>query len=453
VFGLAILLAVLFIVTTLAGCSGPTTNTTAPPSDSSSAAVTTSVSATGSTAPAASTGPALTSTTTAAAPATTFAAPSGTLQVHYIDVGQGDSELIISPEGKVMMIDGGESGSGALAYLQARGITHIDLMVATHPHSDHIGGLVDILDALPVSEVVTNGTPTTTAVYEHFLDGIKKDKAVYKEAKRGDTLTLGSLNFSVLNPTGPGGPDLNDGSLVLRLVYRQVSFLFTGDAGQPAEAEMLAAHEDVSAQILKVGHHGSSSASSPAFLAAVHPQVAVYSCGLGNSFGHPAAVTLADLADVGATVYGTDVNGTVVVTSDGSTYQVQCEKGGPRGPPSAGETESTTGTSTPAPTLTTQVFSGPLSLSAVSLTSPTARGSLASLTIQTAPGAPCTITVIYKSGPSSASGLGPQTADDDGNVTWQWKVGSGTTPGTWKITVTATTGGKTKTINIPFVVN
>ena len=270
---------------------------------------------------------------------TAAAGVSGQLQVHYIDVGQGDSILILSPEGKVMLIDGGERDSGAVAYLQAKGITHIDLMVATHPHSDHIGGLVDALEVLPVSQVVTNGVPTTTHTYERFLEGIANSSATYTEAKRGDKLTLGSLTFDVLSPENAAADDLNNGSLVLRLVFGKVTFLFTGDADDMAEAAMLARNEDVSAQILKVGQHGGDAASSPEFLAAVKPEVAIYSCALGDSDQHPAAVTLADLADVGAKVYGTDVNGTVVVTSDGSTYQVQAEKGEAREPPSVTTTE------------------------------------------------------------------------------------------------------------------
>jgi competence protein ComEC len=249
------------------------------------------------------------------------------LQVHYIDVGQGDSILILSPEGKVMLIDGGARDSGALAYLQAKGVSHIDLMVATHPDKDHIGGLMDVLDALPVSQVVTNGVPTTTNTYEHFLDAIANAKAAYTEAKRGDKLTLGSLTFDVVGPEDAVADDSDNGSLVLRLAFGKVAFLFTGDAGDIAEAAMLARNEDVSAQILKVAQHGSNTASSPSFLAAVKPAVAIYSCGLGDSDRHPAAVTLANLADAGASVYGTDVNGTVVVTSDGDTYQVQAESG------------------------------------------------------------------------------------------------------------------------------
>jgi competence protein ComEC len=265
------------------------------------------------------------------------AVPRGSLQVHYIDVGQGDSVLIVAPDGKVMVIDGGESDSGALAYLQARGITHVDLMVATHPHSDHIGGLVDVLGAMPVSEVVTNGRPTTSKTYEHFVEAIVAAGAHYTEARRGDSLSLGSLTFQVLHPDVLTGDDLNSQSLVLRLVYGQVAFLFTGDASETSEASMLAAGEDVQAQILKVGRHGSHDASSPVFLSAVRPEVAVYSCAAGDSSDHPSEKTLANLAEVGATVYGTDVNGTVVVTTDGTTYKVETSKERqPRATPATG---------------------------------------------------------------------------------------------------------------------
>ena len=130
-----------------------------------------------------------------------------------------------------MLIDGGVAGSPALEYLNSLGVSHVDVMVATHPHADHIGGLVDVLNALQVSEVVTNGEPTTTKIYEQFLDGIAHAKAVYREVKRGDKVALGSLSFEVLSPEGPGGEDLNEGSLVLRLVFGRVTFLLHGRRG------------------------------------------------------------------------------------------------------------------------------------------------------------------------------------------------------------------------------
>ena len=383
-----------------------------------------------------------TTTTTIAPPrpettTTTLPAPVGPLQVHYIDVGQGDSILIVSPEGKVLLIDGGEAGSGALNYLKQNGITHIDLMVATHPHADHIGGLIDVLRAIPVTEVVTNGASTTTRTYERFLDAIAEAQALYREVRRGDRLQLGCLRFDVLNASAQG--DLNEESIVLRLLHGEVGFLFAADAGIEAEQRMLGAGGDLRAHVLKVGHHGSRSASSPAFLAAVAPVVAVYSCADGNSFGHPHPEVLANLATVGADIYGTDLNGTVVVTSDGNTYQVTGERGGPRGPP------STTTTTVPEDP-------GALSLQVVSLTSPVAPGANAALTIKTAPGAHCTITVIYKSGPSQAAGLGPQTADPSGTVTWRWKVGTSTTRGVWSIVVTSEVQGHKETLEIPFEV-
>jgi hypothetical protein len=179
----------------------------------------------------------------------------------------------------------------------------------------------------------------------------------------------------------------------------------------------------------------------------VEPQVAIYSCGVGNSYGFPDPQTLTNLAAVGATVYGTDVNGTVIVTTDGSTYQVKTSRGQPRTP--SGTTTSTTQGNPPPVTSTTL---GGVPLTVESLTSPISRGSTASLTIKTAPGAQCTITVLYKSGPSSSAGLGPQTAGADAMVTWSWKVSSSTTPGTWSITVTAESGGGSNSLTISFQV-
>ncbi len=255
------------------------------------------------------------STTTSQPPATT-AKPSpspsspqvtaaGTLTVHFIDVGQGDSILIQTPDGKAMLIDGGEADSGALQYLKSRGVNRLDLMVATHPHADHIGGLVQVLKAIPVAKVVTNGQPTTTKTYENFLDAIAAAKAEYVEVKRGDTLKMGDLAFSVLNPGPTKSDDLNNESVVLRLAYGKVSFLFTGDAQTQAEGAMsVSSFSPVQANILKVGHHGSRTSSSRAFLDLVKPEIAIYSAGKGNTYGHPHAETIANLFAVGARYMG-----------------------------------------------------------------------------------------------------------------------------------------------------
>ena len=285
---------------------------------------------------------------------------------------------------------------------------------------------------------MTNGVSHTTLTYTHFLDAIASAKAEYVEAARGDTVYLGDLGFSVLSPIDNTDQDLNDGSLVLKLVYGKVSFLFTGDAQEAADDNMLASGLDVTATILKVAHHGSRSGSPLDFLTAVQPQVAIYSAGAGNDYGHPHPETIEALKSLGAIIYGTDINGTIIVTTDGDKYSIQTAKQVP----------------TPTPTSAQPTSAPPaqLSVNVVSLTSPISAGGVASLTINTLPDARCTITVYYKSGPSQAAGLGPQTAGSNGNVTWSWKVGSRTSPGTWSITVTADLNGQSTAIQIPFEV-
>jgi len=245
------------------------------------------------------------------------------LEVHVIDVGQGDSILIRTAEGKTALIDGGYDNGLALAYLRAQGINHIDVMVASHPHADHIGGLVEVLNALPVSGFWTSGASHTTGTYERLLDAIDRAKVPYHEVQRGDTIPLGRLTFEVLH-SDPNAYDLNNTSVVLRLTYGNVSFLFTGDAEQAAEQEMLATVRDhLKATILKVAHHGSYTSSSDQFLAAVQPAIAIYSAGRDNNYGHPHRKTIQALQRVGATVYGTDEHGTIIITTDGVDYHVQ----------------------------------------------------------------------------------------------------------------------------------
>ncbi len=288
-------------------------------------------------------------------------APSGILQVHFIDVGQGDAILIQAPGGLAALIDGGEAGTGVVQYLQSKGVQRLNLVIATHPHTDHIGGLVEVLQTIPVDKVVTNGQMHTTSTYEHFLDAIASSGALYVEAKKGDTISLGDLNFDVLHPSSMQGEDLNDNSLVLRLVYGNIAFLFTGDAQSNAEADMVSSGSILKADILKVGHHGSRSSSSSIFLQAIQPAVAIYMAGAGNDYGHPHQETLAALKSIGAQIYGTDINGSITVTTDGNSYSVELSK------------------QTPliVPTIETQPSA--TTIEVVSLTSPISQGGLASL--------------------------------------------------------------------------
>lgn len=365
---------------------------------------------------------------------------TGNLVVTFIDVGQGDSILIQSPDGKYGLIDGGEAGSGALQYLQSKGVGSLDLVVATHPHSDHIGGLVEILNTIPASRVVTNGQQHTTGVYENFLDAIIASTADYQEVKRGDQLVLGDLVFDVLHPNELVGDDFNRNSLVLRLKYGQAIFLFMGDANKDSDVEILASGQDVRSNIFKVGHHSSKNSFTAEFLAAVSPQVAIYSAGAGNDYDHPVPTTIDALVGAGAQVYGTDQYGTITVITNSESYRVDQEKEPALVPANV--------PFVPAQ----QPAAAAMAIAVSSLSSPIQRGSNASISIQTSPGANCSISVIYKSGPSNAAGLGPQIANGNGIITWSWKVGTKTTPGTWSIHVSCNQGGNSSTISVPFEV-
>jgi competence protein ComEC len=245
----------------------------------------------------------------------------GSLEVDFVDVGQGDSILIFSPEGQIVLIDGGSTDSGLLQYLDLLKVLNIDTIIATHPHEDHIGGLVQVLEAKSVKRVITNGEMVTTSVFEHFLDAIDRAKAEYDEVKRGDVIEVGSLRFDVLSPNVLND-DPNHNSLVLRMSYDGVIFLFMGDADTEAETAILANGLPVKADILKVGHHGSCSSTGQGFLNMVDPDMAIISVGINNQYGLPCADTVSRLKKAGIRIFETATNGTIIVTVDPSGFKV-----------------------------------------------------------------------------------------------------------------------------------
>ena len=255
---------------------------------------------------------------------------SQNLTVHIIDVGQGDAILIDLGTTEIL-IDGGEKNTGAADYIRPYIDGPLEVMVATHTHSDHIGGLIDILARYRVNDIWLNGDNATSATFSQFMNAVNAEGASIWEAERGNVIQAGNLTFTVLNPARPLFSDQNNNSIVLSLKYGGVDFLFTGDAETRAEAAMLVQSvvpvPDV--EILKAGHHGSRTASSPDFLNAINPETAVYSAAAGNSYGHPHKETLINLASIGAKIYGTEVHGTVVITTDGKTYTVQTGKPAP----------------------------------------------------------------------------------------------------------------------------
>ena len=241
------------------------------------------------------------------------------LIVHYLDVGQGDSE-ILQCNNQTMLIDAGTNASTntLIQDIKDLGITRFDIVIATHPHEDHIGGMDAVIKQFDIGTVYMPDVTTTTVTFSDFLKALQNKNITPIHPATGMVFNLGNAQCTVLAPNSATYTDLNNYSIVIRVVFGSTSFLFTGDAQTQSETEMLAKNYNLKANVLKVGHHGSDTATSPVFLAAVKPQYAVIEVGAGNDYGHPHAVTLQKLAAAGVTVYLTDLNGTVTVTSNGS---------------------------------------------------------------------------------------------------------------------------------------
>lgn len=245
------------------------------------------------------------------------------LSVHFIDVGQGDC-IFIKYDGCNILIDAGEKGNetAVTEYLEKLGVKTIDYVIPTHPHSDHIGGLPGVIEKFTVKNVImtrfSKENMPTTATYEKLLDAVSSSGANVIEATVGNTITCSDLSFTILSPIKQYD-DYNDMSIVIRLTYKDVSFLFTGDAESEAEKDILASGENVSANVLKVGHHGSSTSTCDDFLEDVSPDYAVIMCGTDNEYGHPHKQTLDRLSALNIKVFRTDTDGTVFVGTDGKT--------------------------------------------------------------------------------------------------------------------------------------
>ncbi len=248
--------------------------------------------------------------------------PVDSLTVQFLDVGQADS-ILIQVGSHAMLIDAGNNNDsvGVVGYLKSQGVKTLDYVVGTHPHEDHIGGLDAVISAFGIGRILLPNATNNTATYEDVLDAIAAKGAKITVPKVGAAYDLGSAHFVVLSPASASYPDLNEYSIVIRMTYGRFAFLFCGDAQALDEQEMLASGATLTADVLKVGHHGSDTSSTPAFLQAVSPEYAVISVGAGNTYGHPTAGTLANLAAVGAEVHRTDLDGTIVVKSDGSSLQ------------------------------------------------------------------------------------------------------------------------------------
>lgn len=251
---------------------------------------------------------------------------SGKLVSHYIDVGQGDSEFIELPDGTTMLIDAGTAdyGETVVDYIKDLGYKKIDYLIGTHPHADHIGGMQKVVKSFDIGSVYMPKASTNTKTYENLLTEIKNKGLKIKTAKAGvSIISENDLKVDILAPNSSKYDELNNYSAVVKITYKNNKFLYTGDAEKLSEDEIKA---DVSADVIKVGHHGSTSSSSKNFVKNVSPKYAVICVGKDNTYGHPKDSIIKRWENIGAKILRTDEDGSITITSDGKNISVNTEK-------------------------------------------------------------------------------------------------------------------------------
>lgn len=251
-------------------------------------------------------------------------------KAHFIDVGQGDCTLI-ECGGKFMLIDAGENGheTDVLNYLRSTNVEKLDYVIATHQHSDHIGGLPEVLEEFETETIImpklTQAQTPTNSTYKAFLNAVKASGAQVISAKVGSVYYLADAKFEILGPVSDDCDGLNSMSAVTKITYGETSFLVTGDAEKDEETEIVENGAELDCDVLKVGHHGSKTSSCEAFLNEVTPKICIISCGKDNDYGHPHNVTVERLKKYTDEIYRTDICGNIVVSSNGTSISVDYE--------------------------------------------------------------------------------------------------------------------------------
>ncbi|MCM0648604.1 MBL fold metallo-hydrolase [Clostridium swellfunianum] len=294
-------------------------------------------------------------------------AVSGQLKVHFINVGQADS-ILIQQGNSSMLIDAGNNDDAQTIknYLDTQGIKSLDFVVGTHAHEDHIGSMDYIINSFKVGKVYFPKQTSTTKTFQDFVSAVKGKGLQLTVPTVGDSFKIGDATATILAPNGSGYEDANDYSITIKLTYGSTSFLLTGDAESVSESQMVSKGLDLSATVLKIGHHGSKSSTNQSFLNKVNPNYGVISVGKGNSYGHPTQEVMDRLKSKGVQVYRTDENGTVVATSDGTNISFNTSPGSYNGivsnsssndtnqsNPKPAPTPKPTPTPTPSPTPST----------------------------------------------------------------------------------------------------
>ena len=245
--------------------------------------------------------------------------PSGSIKVHFLDVGQADSILIEVDTGQTMLIDAGGNGDSdfVITYIEEQNIEQIDVLIGTHPHEDHIGGLDDVIEHFDIGKIYMPKVTHTTKTFEDVLVAIKNKGVKITTPIAGSTFDLGNAHFQILSPISSTYNNLNNYSITVRLTHGDNSFLFMGDAEKQVEDEIVEKGYSIKTDVLKLGHHGSETSTTEDFLNAVAPKYGIISVGEGNVYQHPHAEVIKRLEDRGIPIYRTDEVGTIVVTSDG----------------------------------------------------------------------------------------------------------------------------------------
>ncbi len=248
------------------------------------------------------------------------------MHIHYLDVGQGDSIFLELPNQETMLIDAGESNQSSkiIHYIENLGYRKIDYVIATHPHTDHIGGLKEIIETFEIKSIYMPKVISTSNTYENLLMTIQNQNLKIKNAYSGvKIITQENFEVEIIAPTKTTYQKLNNYSAVIKITYKDHTFLFMGDAEEESEKQL---KQDIKADVIKIGHHGSATSTSEEFIKKVNPSYAIISVGKNNRYNHPNELILNRLKEIGAKILQTDQNGTIMLTTNGKNISLNVEK-------------------------------------------------------------------------------------------------------------------------------